>query len=482
MNPITNLSDTFDANALGICQKLQEHGYDAVIVGGPVRDFLMGSRPNDIDIATSAIPNIVRRIFPRTYVQGSGEQHGTIGVVMNDTTYEVTTFRLDVMTDGRHAQVAFTESLEEDLLRRDFTINAIAVRPDRDTGKLVDPFEGAKDIERGIIRAVGEPELRFQEDYLRIMRGYRFAARFGFSIEPETREAMRAHMDGLKKISRERIREELLKMMEQTHGRGNLASALRMMQEDGVFARVLPELEQCVGVTQPGEHHAFDVFNHLVEACDAAKPSDPRMRFTMLLHDIGKPLTRTIRDGRAHFYDHESVGAEMADQICRRLAFSNEDREWVREAIQNHMRLVHINEGITGRALRKIANKLERVTLEELLEIRVADKLGSGVRQSEVAPDRIAEVKTKIEEMRASNAAVKISQLAISGHDVMKELGIKPGPHVGMILKSLLEVVVDDPAANTKERLLELAKEIHGALQKEDTRQPSSVRSHMRTV
>lgn len=468
----TDLIQAFDAEPLDICRTLQAAGYDAVIVGGPVRDALRGQRPSDVDIATSATPDQIRALFKRTFVQGRGERHGTIGVIgASGEKYEVTTFRLDVDTDGRHATVAFTDSLEEDLLRRDFTINAIALRPGADeVGEIIDPFGGRSDLEEGVLRAVGEARVRFQEDYLRILRAYRFAARFGFQIEPATRAAMCEAVPGLWKVSVERIRDELSKLARQAQDRDAVVAALNAMREDGALKVFLPELVDCYGVSQ-NEHHAFDVFTHIAGAAAAAAVStrEPRMFFALLLHDIGKPATRGVdaETGKVHFRGHEELGAEMASDILERLKFPNADKDWIVEAVAQHMRLMHAevpvmsgNDKAGRRTLGRIARDLRHITLDDLLAIRIADKSAAGIEGKQVKDEFVARVQELQEQMRQADRAFTIASLAITGNEVMAATGLKPGRQIGDILRALLEDVIEERVVNEKEALIARSVEI----------------------
>lgn len=463
------IATDFPADPLAICRTLERHGHRAVFVGGSVRDRVFGAPdPNDHDIATSATPDTVQAIFPRTFVVGKGERHGTVGVFgpEGDVPEEVTTFRRDVETDGRHARVEFTESLEEDLARRDFTINAMAVRPFGPDGpELVDPYNGRQDLRAGVLRAVGNPAERFREDYLRILRGYRFAARFGLDIEPATRAAMRGAVEGLGGISQERIRDELLKLGAQANHADSVRSVLQAMVDDGVFARVLPEVDATFGVTQ-NEHHAYDVGTHIISAAAEAaqRSNDGRFFLAALLHDIGKPTTRTVGpdDGRVHFYGHEDVGADMAREVCRRLSLSNEDRRWVVCMVRQHMRLLPFDDGITQRALRRIARDLVAgVTPRDLLRLRDADKAGTGLAEKALAPAYLERMEAAIDAFEREQAALRVTDLAIGGRDVMTALGMEQGgPVVGHVLETLLERVIDDPGLNDRATLLSMIPEL----------------------
>lgn len=500
------LIETFGPEPVGICRALQEAGYDAVIVGGPVRDTLRGAPANDVDIASSATPDEVVALFDRTFEVGTGKVHGTIGVLgASGEEYEVTTYRLDLETDGRHATVRFTDRVEDDLLRRDFTINAIAVRPLPDgSGEVIDPFGGRADLEAGVLRAVGDPAQRFREDWLRVLRGYRFAARFGFGIEDETRAAMRAAVTGLANCSIERVRDEFLKMGAQSTDRRHVLRALLMMQEDGVFAEVMPEVEACVGVTQ-NRHHGYDVFRHMAGAAAAAAEmsDDPRLFMAALLHDVGKPDSRWVDgEGAVHFYgneahgteDHEIVGARIARTVMERLKMKNADMDWITEAVRQHMRLMAAEDPVMTsdkagrRVLGRIMADLRHVTILDLddpavpglLALRIADKSASGVAGKEVQPAFIERVTSLLLQMRQESRAFRVADLAISGHDLMG-LGVQPGPELGRILKALLDDVLEERCANEYDALIGRARaRVEGLADRADATLARSDRSRPR--
>lgn len=412
--------DAFGREPIEICRALQRAGYDAVVVGGAVRGHLRGEAPSGVELATSAAPDDLRRILGPTFAQGAGETHDTRGGIADSReVHEITTYRVALETDGRHAEVAFARALAGDLLRRDFTINAIAIRPrDDGSGQIVDPFGGRADLENGLIRAVGDPEARFSEDPLRVLRGYRFAARFGFRIDGATRQAMIEAAPQLATIGAERIRDELTKLARQASGGHRLAEVLTAMADDGVLRVFLPELAACRGVTQ-NEHHAFDVLEHLVRAAGLAaeRSPDPRKFFAALLHDIGKPATRSVEsDGRVRFLGHEGVGARIAADVLARMGFASADREWIVEAVRQHMRLMHAEPAIKGlvragrRALARIEADLEHLSVEDLLELRIADKSASGVAGKELTPEFVARVRALLGQLRESRTASQIAR------------------------------------------------------------------------
>lgn len=390
-----------------------------------MRDAMLGGIPHDVDLATSATPDVVRRLFPRTYVQGSGEVHGTIGVIMGDATYEVTTYRRDVATDGRHATVAFTRSLEEDLARRDFTINAIAVRPDprEDYGAVIDPFNGRSDLGQRILRAVGDPKLRFEEDYLRLMRAYRFAARYHLAIEQETHDAIRGAVGGLPSLSRERIRDEILKMATEATKPGSLAETMARMEADGVLGIVLPE------ASGPGAAA-------IAAWADRGQAANPRLRLALMLL---------------------SSGVEAASAAGRRLALSNEDRGYVAELVRRHREAMETAvSGPTPASIRRLAHALSAgVTLRDMHQMLIATD----------APDVAVEAFGQAVDAHEQAAPpLRLRDLAVTGQDVMVTTGAR-GPEVGQRLQRLLDAVLEDPEVNTREQLLQmLAPDAPGAM------------------
>lgn len=503
-----HLHSALGAERIQLCTILQKAGFDVIAVGGWVRDQILAhlhpgestGASDDVDFATSARPEETRRAFQsagwRTFTQGEGEAHGTIGVIgPSGETYEVTTYREELETDGRHVPgVRFTRNFLTDLARRDFTINAIALRvdPDTGTGELIDPFQGVEDLRNRVLRTVGNPSLRFAEDRLRQIRGIRFAARFGLTVSPLTRAAMkRSTPHLLEKVSLERVRKEWLKIADQCQEPGRYAQALRLLQEDGILTLILPEVARCEGVTQGTKYHRYDVLTHLLEAGDAAgfvslhdarrlSPEDiarltkkdrrqrALFRVAMTLHDIGKPETRTTSteagEERVHFYGHEGKGARTAAQALRRLTFSRTEITWVEEMILQHMRLRQINREPGPAALRRIARDLSVIDLRTLLAVRVADKLATGKETAEVSPSAVSHLLHHIEQMEASAAALRITDLALNGEDVqnaLPDLGPTDRWQIGATLRILLDRVVERPELNTRESLRALLPEAH---------------------
>lgn len=434
---------------LAVVEGLRAAGHQAYAVGGAVRDGLRGAPSGDWDVATDARPDAVQALFPRTHPIGI--EHGTVGVRVDGETVEVTTFRTDVATDGRHAEVRFGATLEEDLARRDFTINAIAWDPVG--GEVVDPYGGREDLAAGVLRAVGDPDRRFPEDYLRILRALRFAARFGLEVEPATREALARHAAGVTRLSGERVREELLKTLAQCR---EASRALEGWREHGVMARLLPEVAVCFGVEQ-NRWHADDVGTHTLMVVDRVHPRRPFLRVVALFHDVGKPPTRTVhpKTGDWTFPDHAAVGARLAEQAMERLRFSNREIARAAHLVRVHMDLIPPE--ASDAAVRRWVRRVGEEHVWDLYRIHLADWWGNRVR-AERPPDSLVEMYRRVRAVLKAEHALKVTDLAIGGDDLIA-LGLAPGPAIGEILDRLLERVVEDPALNRRDRLLELARE-----------------------
>jgi putative nucleotidyltransferase with HDIG domain len=426
----------------------KEAGKSCYIVGGAVRDSLIGKRVSDYDAATDARPEEVMRLFRR--VVPTGIKHGTVTVIWKGKPIETTTFRRESgYADGRHPdEVEYGASLEEDLSRRDFTINALAYEPLE--GSLVDLYGGQADLGRRLIRAVGDPAERFHEDGLRPLRALRFASQLGFEVEPATLAAIPASLDRFRLVSPERVREELEKILASPKP----STALRLMEETGMLAIVLPELVRCRGVEQKGMHR-FDVLDHLLASVDAA-PADPVVRLAALLHDIGKPETRAVgADGVATFYGHEGASARGAAAVLRRLRFPNATTEEVTHLVAQHM--FFYEDSWTDAAVRRFLARVGEAEVEKLFALRLAD--GTGMTGVPVPPGSLDPLRRRIERILADREAFKLKDLAIGGND-LASLGIPKGPAMGRILAELLETVLDDPEQNTREKLLEIAGKI----------------------
>lgn len=425
-------------------------GFACYFVGGAVRDSLLGKPVSDWDAATDAKPEQVRRLFKS--VIPTGIQHGTVTVRWRGASIETTTYRVDgEYKDGRRPEsVRFTSDLVEDLSRRDFTINGMAVDPR--SGDVVDPHGGLADLEIGLIRAIGDPMARFTEDGLRPLRAVRFAARFGFAIDPATLAAIPATLERFRLVSAERIREEFSKILVSDRaGEGVLR-----LEATGLLAEFLPELASCKGVEQGGPHR-YDVFRHLVAACDAA-PADIVLRLAALLHDIGKPAKRAEGEGGAlTFYGHDMESARMVEAALRRLKYPNAVVDDVVLLVRHHM--FDYSEEWTDAAVRRFVSRVGLESVKPLAVLRLADTSGMGHGPAD--PRSVLPLIERVEALRAKDQAFGIKDLAIGGHE-LAGIGWPKGPMMGKVLEELLEAVLDDPDLNTKERLLDIAGRLKG--------------------
>ncbi|RLB59226.1 MAG: polynucleotide adenylyltransferase [Deltaproteobacteria bacterium] len=431
-----------------VVARLRAAGYEAFPVGGAVRDLLLGRRSADWDVTTNARPEQTGKLFAHTVP--TGLQHGTVCVLVGRQAVEVTTYRGDIgYSDGRHPdQVVFLDSLAEDLKRRDFTINAMAL--DLDSGRIIDPFGGRRDLRRRLIRAVGDADKRFAEDGLRPLRAVRFAGVLDFSIEKKTFAAIDRARDTFRQVAPERIQQELVKMLAARRA----DRAVELLRKSGLLAEILPELLPGVGFAQ-NSFHRHDVYRHTL-ACLRHAHGDGVFKLAVLLHDVGKPQVAEGEPGQRTFYRHEQVSAEMAGRIMRRLRFANRDRERVVALIKNHM--FHYEPGWTDGAVRRLVRRAGVQLLDELWELRRADAWGRGPGLR-AALANLRQLQARVEEVLAEDAALKVSDLAIDGNDVMRVLGCPPGPQVGQVLERLLEFVLDDPQLNQRRRLLKLVRE-----------------------
>ncbi len=428
-----------------ILSMLQQHGQEAYAVGGCVRDAILKRTPQDWDITTSATPAQVKEIFPRTV--DTGIEHGTVTVLMNGEGFEVTTYRVDgKYEDSRHpVSVTFTRNLTEDLLRRDFTINAMAYN---ETSGLVDPYGGRADLERGIIRCVGDPFARFDEDALRILRGVRFAAQLGFEIEEKTREGMKELAPSLAKISAERIQVELVSLIT-----SDRPEYLRVAYELGLTKVFLPEFDRLMVTEQETPHHMYNVGEHTLHAMSEIRP-DRILRLTMLLHDMGKPDLKTIdSDGVAHFKKHAERSEVMAREILRRLKFDNDTVQKVTRLVRYHDYRMPATEGNVRRAIRIIGEDL----FPDYLEVRRADTLAQSPYLREEKLQNLDDIGRLYKEIVQKGDCVSLKGLAISGRDLL-DIGYLPGKEIGDELQKLLDLVIEHPEMNEKETLLKAAE------------------------
>lgn len=427
-------------------------GFSVYLVGGAVRDFLLKKEASDWDVATNARPADVMRLFKRTIP--TGIEHGTVTIIYKKKHIECTTFRTEAdYIDGRHpAAVAYTASIEEDLSRRDFTMNAIAISlPD---GVIIDPFNGREDIRLRRIKTVGNPLDRFLEDGLRPMRAIRFAAQLGFTIDPATLETIPKVLHVTQKISIERFRDELTKMLVCTAP----LSGLQLLESTGMLRIFIPELAECRGVQQGGYHH-FDVLDHSFLTCNACPSGAEHLhiRLAGLFHDIGKPTVRKLAaDGSYTFYRHEAVSEKITCTIMRRLKYSNTEIEKTAHLVAQHM--FHYEPSWTDAAVRRFIVRVGADTISDLFALRYADVFGLAGTYTE--PGFLAEFKARIAAVLQADGAYSIKDLAVNGKDLMA-LGIPAGRNLGLILHDLLETVLDDPAQNTREQLLRIAAALY---------------------
>ena len=438
-----------------VCQRLRDAGHQAHLVGGGIRDLLLGRPPADFDVATDAHPQVVLALFGARYAIPTGLQHGTVTVLAGAEGarrhVEVTTFRGEgAYVDGRRpSSVTYVGSLDEDLSRRDFTMNAIGYDPL--AGALTDPFAGRDDLVRRLVRAVGDPEARFREDGLRPMRAVRQAAQLGFTIDPPTLAAIRPTLDVFRKVSVERVRDEMMKMLASPRP----SVGIELMRETGLLAEVLPELFESVGVTQ-NRFHKHDVYGHTLAVVDATK-GGALTRLGALLHDIGKPRARQPREGAPgeySFFKHEYVGADMADAVARRWKLSNADREQVVALVSHHM--FFYTPDWTDGTVRRFVRRVGPEVLPALFALREGDIAGRGFDEN--PEGELGELRRRIDAVTAEDAAMSVGDLAIDGRDLMRVLGVPPSRAIGVLLERLLERVLDDPALNTAPRLEELAR------------------------
>lgn len=430
-----------------IINRLQEHGYEAYAVGGCVRDSILGRVPDDWDITTSATPLETKGLFQRTF--DTGIEHGTITVLIDKEAFEVTTYRVDgEYEDSRHPkEVTFTRCLKEDLLRRDFTINAMAYN---DTEGLVDIFGGMSDLENKIIRCVGNAKERFGEDALRILRAVRFAAQLGFEIEEETQKGIVELAATLENISAERIQVELVKMLVSPN-----PTMLREAYHLGITKVILPEFDAMMETTQENIHHMYTVGEHTMEAIENIR-ADKVLRLAMLMHDIAKPGVKTKdKEGVAHFFGHDIKGVELSKIILKRLKFDNDTISKVTKLVQYHdYRIV-----AKPKSVRRAVNKIGKELFPYYQEVRKADTLAQSEYMREEKLQNIQEVEECYQEILRKEECVCLKELAITGSDLIAD-GMKPGKEIGRVLNALLERVIEEPELNTKEQLLALKKEI----------------------
>ena len=444
-----------------IIAKLQKAGFEAYIVGGCVRDFLLASpkqkgggglniEPKDWDVTTNAKPEEIQKVFPDSFYENNfltvtartGNKKPELSEI------EITTYRLEAKySDKRHPdEVKYAKKLEDDLSRRDFTINAMAIELQKPKTKVIDIFDGQKDLKDRIIRTVGNPEERFNEDALRMLRAVRFATTLGWKIEEKTADAIKKNSIWLEAISQERIRDEFVKIIMSD----NASDGIEVLRELGLLKYIISELLGNYGVAQ-SKHHIYDCYQHAVKSLEyaAKKKFNMYVRLAALLHDIAKPKVKVGKGEDATFYNHEIVGAKMTFQILNRLKFSKKEIEKITKLVRFHLFYYNVDE-VGEASVRRLVKNMGPENMEELLQVRQADRIGSGVPKAE--PYKLRHLKYLID--KVSQDPISAKMLKINGNDLMKTLNIKPGPRIGWILDILLGYVLDDPKKNTKEFLV----------------------------
>lgn len=448
-----------------IIEKLKKQGFEAYIVGGCVRDFLRDVEPKDWDVTTNAKPEEIQKIFSKSFYEN---KFLTVTIQIESENpklkeVEITTYRSETKySDRRHPdKVKFAKTIEEDLSRRDFTINAIATTLKDSELKIVDIFKGQKDLEAKMIRAVGNPEERFSEDALRMMRAVRFATTLGkdWKIEKKTSEAIKKNAIWLQAISKERVRDEFLKIIMTERA----TEGIELLRKLNLLKYILPELEEGYGVSQ-NKHHIYQCYDHCLRSLGyaAKKNFNKYVRLAALLHDVGKPRVKEGEGADATFYNHEIVGAKMTLQILNRLKFPKKDIEKIAKLVRYHL-FYYTPEEVGESSVRKLVRNVGPENMEELLEVRMSDRIGSGVPKAE--PYKLRHLKYVIE--KVSQDPISVKRLKINGNEVMKILGIKQGLMVGQTLNVLLSYVLEDPKKNKKEFLEKEIKKL-GKLNKEE--------------
>ncbi len=446
-----------------ILKEFEKAGFEAYIVGGCVRDFLLKKKPKDWDITTNAKPEQIQKLFPKNFYEND---FGTVSVITNsdDPTLkvvEITPFRLEgKYTDKRHPdEIKFSDNIEDDLQRRDFTINAIALKIKDGKQKIIDPFDGKKDLKKKNIKAVGNANERFQEDALRILRAIRFAVKLDFKIEEKTSKALEKNKNLLKQIAQERIHDEF----EKTLMSENAAKSIYLLHELGLLDYIIPELENCFGVAQ-NKHHEYTVFDHLAKALEYAanKNFDLETRLAALLHDIGKPQTKTGEGLESHFYGHDAVSTKIAANILKRLKFSKETIDNVIALIKSHMFRYNTNPNLgditTDSAVRRIIRNVGKDNIWRLINLRLADRYSQG-GVKKIEKFDLRHIKAKMEILLREPLSVK--DLKIDGNDVMEILKIKSGPKIGWLLNALLQEILENPQKNEKQYLSDELKNLN---------------------
>jgi tRNA nucleotidyltransferase (CCA-adding enzyme) len=448
--------------AVKVCRTLRDAGYDTFLVGGAVRDLLLHKDPVDYDLATSATPDQMTALFRR--VIPTGIEHGTVTVLVNDMSIEITTFRTEIgYTDGRRPDsVTFGASIEDDLARRDFTMNGMALDP---VGhRFLDPFHGEEDLHAGVVRAIGDAPARFAEDHLRLLRAVRFATQLEFTIEENTWNALGQYSQSISRVSPERLRDEITKILQSARP----SRGLRLLRDSGLLAHVLPELAVGVGLEQRGDH-LYDVFEHSIRTCDETPADNLVIRLAGLLHDIAKPAALTVDDdGNRTFHGHDRISAEQAEPLLRRLRFPNTVINQVVHLVRHHM--FHYTPDWTDAAVRRFLARVGLENVESLFALRQADSYAQRGTPTDLRA--LLMFRERIAAVLAGEHALSRKDLAINGHD-LASIDIPPGRDMGTIIDHLFETVLDDPQQNTRERLLTIARSFYDS-RLEKSREPKS--------
>lgn len=441
-----------------IIRKLEAAGFEAFVVGGCVRDMLLGIEPKDWDVATDARPEEIQKIFSDSVYEN---EFGTVGIKIKDEdktvdVVEITTYRIESKyTDKRHPdEISFAKTLEEDLSRRDFTINAMAIRLTAKNYEIVDPFNGQEDMKKKVIRAVGKAEDRFNEDALRMMRAIRFAVQLEFKIDGNTLSAIKKNAKNLKYISQERIKDEFAKIILSPKP----AEGIKLLYESGLLFQFIAEMKEAVGFEQ-GFHHYNGpyrmVFDHMVASLEHCPSQKLEVRLACLFHDIGKPRTAGGKGIETTFYNHQYAGEKITREILKRLRFSRETIEKTTLLVRNHMFFYDVDQvGESG--VRRIVRRVGLDNINDLIDVRIGDRLGSGVAKA--VPYKLRHFKYMVE--KVSKDPISVKQLKVNGNDLMRELGLEPGPKIGAILDVLLAEVIENPKLNEKKSLLKRAEEL----------------------
>ena len=436
-----------------VFQKFQKAGYEIYMIGAGSRNLLTGKEIVNPDFTTNATPAEIQKLYPQSFYDN---KFGTVGIKIDNQIYEITTYRQEWgYSDRRHPdKILFGKRLEDDLPRREFTISAIAIGPGKEKKglEIIDLFKGQEDLKKKIIRAIGNPEERFTEDALRLMRAIRFSTQLGFTIEEKTFQAIKDSTKLINEIADERVREELIRILKTDHP----ADGMMLLKNSGLLEEILPELEKAFAVPQksPGRHHLYDVGTHSLMSLKHCPSEDPIVRLAVLIHDLGKVATfKKLENGTITFYNHEVVSTSIARNFAQKYRFSKKDREKLVTLVRWHQ--FTVDERQTDSAIRRFIRHVGKENLKHILDLRVGDRLGGGARETSW---RLEKFKQRLIEVQKQPFSV--TDLKVSGHEVMKALGIQSGPQVGRILNKIFKEVVEEGLTNEKKSLLKRVKEV----------------------